>query len=122
MTSAWSGRDFGVLATDDLGRRRLREIHKAFLDGDVALFIGAHRLLPGYKFGGLTLAIISHMPKPMLDALKEKHLEREKLEKATRAAEKSSKLLETLKKANLKWFALSPMWARPEEKTKYKIS
>lgn len=124
FTSAWSDGDFGALATDEEGRAFLRELHRAFLDGDAAIFVGAPPV-PGFSNGGLTLAIVSRVPQEGLDAMREAHEEQARLERYTAKVERETQLREKLEKAGRRWFYLGSRFMEEDhpkrERTAYEI-
>ena len=115
LVATWSNRAFGLAANTPYAKTCLAELKAAFDKLDVAFWIGQPPMSTLSR-GGLQLAIVSRIPKNLLDTLREAD---EAAAKLLFAAQDTG-IWERLQKAGKDFFALSPSWARthPSIKTK----
>jgi len=109
LITAWDEDSFGIVAFKDQERAFLRELHQAILNMDVAIWLGGGGV---FKNAGLCLGIVSKLPEEGKKVMAESDLDRMNLHET---AAKTG-VEERLRKAGLRWFALSPRWTFSKEK------
>lgn len=109
LAAAWDENSFGILVSSE-HKEYLNEIMTAFHNKDIAIGLGGGHV---FKNAGLSIMIISRLPKEYLESLYEKDKDYYELQKA---AEKTG-IKKVLEKANRRYFALSPRWADENKKT-----
>jgi len=106
LVCAWDEESFGILVTKKY-EKEIKELYQAFLNKDIALGIS---LGHAFKNGGLSITIISKLPKEIIDNIYEKDKDYFKLQ-VTAKATGIYELLDKAGKGNFKgYFALSPRW------------
>jgi hypothetical protein len=108
LACAWDERSFGMVAWGkkaDFDRNRVREMHLAFQQRDVAFWTN---IGPFHIGGGLLFAIVSKLPKDSVDAMLAADLDQKSLLQAAANTGIETKL----NKAGRRWFSLSPRWTK----------
>jgi hypothetical protein len=103
LVCAWDESSFGVMVRQK-DEKYLTEMIQAFRNHDVAIGLSGGHV---FQNAGLSLMIISRLPKETLDTIYEADKDYYMLKKA---AAKTG-IEERLKKAGKRYFALSPRWA-----------
>ena len=123
LVCAWSGRDFGILVKDNVGKNFLRQLYNSFKEKDVVIFFASNQ--NPFSNSGLTIAIYSKIPKGSLEQAKESDLDALALMKAS----DKTMIIKKLDKANSKesswpkkcgYYACSPRWINDSKKKESK--
>jgi hypothetical protein len=113
--SAWDNSSFGIASRDPQTMAFLRQLKIALETGDAVIHI-ASGSNPFKPVSGLVIGIESLVPQEQKDKFKAGYEDWFKL----RDAMKDTKIEEKIKKADLRYFALSPRWCNDGEKTRTK--
>jgi len=108
FVGAWNENSWGALATSEEGRAWLKELHKAFQEKDVVIFLTG-RDNP-FANGGLTIALDSRIPEEFRKKFVEAHEDQNRLDDRVQEIEKETQFKEKLEEAGCRWLALSPSW------------
>lgn len=109
LSAAWDGDSFAI-AVHKKDDGKLDELFEAIKSGDAAVFLGGGQV---FLNAGLVVAIISKVDRALLDNMRNIDIGADVLKRAA----KETGIEEILKKANKKYYALSPRWeAGPERK------
>jgi len=100
--SAWDEGSFGILVDSEY-KNELKELYEAFKRLDIVIMLGKSNV---FENGGLLLLIRSAIPKEEIDKLYDADIDYINLTKAA----KDTGIVEALKIADKKYFALSPRW------------
>jgi hypothetical protein len=118
LATAWSKKDFGVRMKNDVlnvGTSVLGQIYDAFVQRDAMIFLSGQSNPFGNR--GLILAIRSRMPEEVLNQMKEADEDYLNLLDAVEA----TGIEEQLKKADKRYYALSPRWATSSVKSRFPV-
>ena len=114
LGAAWSEGDF-CLAGTEVWKPKIQSLYEAFLQNDVALFLGGGGF---FTNPGLTLLIASKIPADTIAVWEKADTNRKELKEASEGTGIEAKL----KTAGKKFYALSPKWASEFKKeTKYPV-
>lgn len=102
----WREKDFAVLLED---RSIVEEFVEAFAKKDIAVWVGASG---PFRNGGLIIAIASRLPADFVQEMRESDLDAIELQRAAARTGIHAKL----KRAHLRYFALSPRWSDENKK------
>jgi hypothetical protein len=102
--TAWDDGSFGIVINGFEEVEHLRDLYEAFKVGDVAIWLGGGG---PFQNSGLCLAIFSRLPKSVIKSWEATYEDQHKLQEAV----SKTGIVEKLKKAEKKYFALSPAWA-----------
>jgi hypothetical protein len=103
LWTGWSEESFGMFSAVDKDKKRIKEIYDNLEKLNCAIWLGGGGV---FKNAGLVIGIINRLPAHVSKAW-ETH-DRESLE--LKQFVKATEIEETLKKANLRYFALAPEW------------
>lgn len=105
LATAWDEGSFGIHVIG-LGQvNQLKELYKAIQEKDLAIWLGGGGV---FQNAGLCLGIVSRVPADQAETMRAADEDRFHLLEAT----KKIGLAEELTKKGLRWFALSPKWAK----------
>ncbi len=109
LITAWDEKSFGLVAFTDEDCNFLRKLHQAFIEKDVAIWLGGGGV---FQNAGLCIGIASQIPEENKKTMASSDADRLSLKEA---ATKTG-IEKRLTKAGLKWFALSPRWTPSKDK------
>ena len=114
ISAGWSDEDFGIYVAGKEYIEHLDKIYEAFCNNDIVMFIG--NAMPNNPFsrGGLTFIIGSAFSEENKQEMYDVDMEEYQLQEAARP------IIEKVRKAGLKFHALSPQWC-DEKKTKLRF-
>ena len=116
--AVWDEQGFAVVLPIS-EREKFNDIMKAIENKNLAIFVQGSK--NPFGRGGLVLLIVDRLPKKYTDDMENADKDYIALLKAV----KDTRIEEKLKKANLKYFALSPRWVKDMKmdgiQTKYKV-
>lgn len=104
----WDGRSFALLSKD---KEKMEALRDAFDELDIAIFLGASEAFSNGS--GLNLCIASKMPQAVKDGMKASDMNAYNL----RLAADKTGIEERLRKADKRYYALSPRWKPGSNKT-----
>lgn len=112
VASAWDEKSFAIRVFSQEEITKIRELKEAFIAGDIAIWVGGKTFFGG---GGMHLIIASKMPQLYKDQLYKDHVEQKKLNDAV----KQLTIIQELKDAGKKYFALQPSFFKNENGEEY---
>lgn len=105
LAASWNDAGFCIRATGDKYRQLLRDLHQAFLDGDMLVSLGGGGDNP-FARAGLCLTRLSLVPQSVHEDVREAEAEAARLA----AAVEATGIHKTLEDAGRRFYALSPQW------------
>ena len=108
VAGAWDEKNFIVVVKGNDNIKRLKQVYEAFQNNDIAIFLGGGQ--GPFSNAGLSISIISQLPSELTQNMYNVDMNSHRLDKA---ASKTG-IKDRLKKAGLRFFALSPEWNDPE--------
>lgn len=120
IISAWDRYGFIVRVKGAKNYKKLRLLHAALMKGEVAVWLGGGGLLEN---SGLVVCIIDKVSKSKKELMLEVDLEKEKLQDASDATGIKKKIDDLNNKSGdkFKYLALTPGWAKKEDKTSHRV-